>query len=83
MNGLAEVYRSIVKRDILLCSDEVRQADRRELYAAILDAIGIKGTSYLDELYDALVRYVSGRISKARRETTKKGRIADQDFDEC
>lgn len=73
-----EAYNSICARDILLCEDELNQPDRQALDRRVLELMGIADA---DEALQAIYQYVrasvSGRIHKARRGTTQRGRRGD------
>jgi len=75
--GLNEMYASISSRDVLLCSDEVKQPDRQALDARLLRSLDITDHKSTEMLYLAIQNYVKGRIHKARRGTTKKGSISE------
>jgi hypothetical protein len=70
---IEDAYRKIAKRDILLYEDEVKQPDRQELDKAILKALGLP-TSLLGQLHQTVADSVKGRITKARRGVTQRGR---------
>jgi hypothetical protein len=71
--GIEEAYRALSRRDILLIADEVKEPDRRALDAAVLGVLGLPA-SLLDNLYDEVCQRVHGRILKARRKPTERGR---------
>jgi hypothetical protein len=77
------VYNSIVSRDIGLCADELKLADRRQLDRLALRAAGVEDDGVLNELYDVVASRVAGRIEKARRSITKKGRVNDGTPGDC
>jgi hypothetical protein len=70
---LTQAYKSLAKRDILLYGDDVAQPDRIALDKAVLKALGLPG-SLVPELHKAVAESVRGRILKARRNVTQKGR---------
>jgi len=78
---LAELYEAVACRDICLCTDELRRADRRALDARVLELMGLDPAEVLEPMYEAIQSYVAGRIHKARRGTTKKGRGAGSSDD--
>jgi hypothetical protein len=70
-------YEKLTSRDILLCGDELEEKSRKELDLAVLKHIGL-GESEMYEMHEAIKAYVAGRIHKARRETTQRGRQKDE-----
>lgn len=66
-------YEKLTSRDILLCGDELDEKSRKELDLAVIKHIGL-GESEMYEMHEAIKAYVAGRIHKARRETTQRGR---------
>jgi len=74
--SLSRVYDRIASRDIALCGDELDDADRKRLDLIALKSIGL-GDAELSAMHEAIKAYVSGRIHKANRETTQKGRQGD------
>lgn len=76
--ALESLYESIAARDIHLCADELTQRDRQLLDAAFLAGLGLD-PSCLGAMYESVVSHVAGRITKARRSTTKKGRQTRDD----
>jgi hypothetical protein len=74
--SLCQVYERIAGRDIRLCADELNDADRKRLDLIVLRQIGL-GEGDRVSVYEAIKAYVAGRIHKAKRETTQKGRQVD------
>ena len=70
---VSRIYQGIRKRDIMLCEDELAESSRRDLNLLALTHIGL-GQPELENMYTAIRSYVSGRIHKASRGTTQKGR---------
>jgi hypothetical protein len=68
-----EAYLPLLKRDIRLVADEVKEPTRRALDAAVLRALDLP-ESLLDALYEEICSRAHGRILKARRQPTKRGR---------
>ena len=75
-SSLEAIYNSIASRDVLLCADELKQPDRRELDTGILKWLGLK-SSDADELHTVIAEFVLGRITKARRGATQAGRQSE------
>ncbi len=75
---IEEAYLPLLQRDIKLISDEVREPSRRVLDAAILRALGLP-TLLIDELYEEVCNRAHGRILKARRQPTRRGRKSEDD----
>lgn len=67
-------YEQIASRDILLCGEELQLEDRRLLDSSMMEILGLEPRSSVDNLYEHIKIFVTGRIHKARREITKKGR---------
>lgn len=74
---LGKLYEAIASRDIMLCTDELEQPDRHALDGYLLELLGLNAKAVLPALYDAIRGYISGRIHKARREVTRRGRTDD------
>jgi hypothetical protein len=72
--SLARVYDRIASREIGLCGDELNYEDRKRLDLIALKQIGL-GEQDLTKMHEAIKAYVAGRIHKAKRETTQKGRL--------
>ena len=75
-SSLARVYDRIASRDIGLCADELDDENRKRLDLIALKQLGL-GERELANMHDAIKTYVAGRIHKAKRETTQKGRQPD------
>lgn len=71
---LSTAYEAITKRDISLCSVELKQEDRARLDWRVLQLLGFKNKSALNELYENVEKYVAGRIHKSGRSITLAGR---------
>lgn len=71
--GIGEAYQTLLKRDIRLIADELKEPDRRALDAAVFGILDLP-ESLLDDLYDEVCQRVHGRILKARRKPTERGR---------
>ncbi len=76
---LVDAYRAVAARDTLLCSDEVLRLERVHLDREVLRLIGIQEADALTALHAAVVHYVERRIGKARRGTTRRGRMPVQE----
>ncbi len=76
---LVDAYRTVAARETLLCSDEVLRPDRVHLDREVLRLIGVDAADALAALHAAVVHYVERRIGKARRVTTRRGRLALQE----
>ena len=59
-----------------LCADELDDENRKRLDLIALKQLGL-GERELANMHDAIKTYVAGRIHKAKRETTQKGRQPD------
>lgn len=77
---IEDIYRKITKRDILLYEDEMKHPGKQELDKAILKALGLP-VSILGELQRTVADSVKGRILKARRSVTQRGR-SNMDYQE-
>jgi type I restriction-modification system DNA methylase subunit len=75
-SAVARPYERIASREIRLCADELDDEGRKALDLAILKRIGL-GEAELSSMYEAIKSYVAGRIHKAKRETTQRGRQPD------
>ena len=74
-SSITRVYDRIANRETELCADELNNEDRKRLDLIALKQIGL-GEEDLTAMHEAIKAYVAGRIHKAKRETTQKGRQA-------
>jgi hypothetical protein len=71
-----EARNKLAKRPVQSIFKEVKQADRREMDAAILAALGLEPSEWLDRIYDGLTELVRERIDLPKmRKKEKKERI--------
>jgi hypothetical protein len=72
--SIVGLYETVANREIILCADEHKRADRQALDACVLaELLGTADRGVLESLYQVIEANVADRIHKARRETTKRG----------
>jgi len=68
-----KIYDGLSQRDILLYANEAQKEDKMALDSLVLQTLGLP-TSILPDLHQTVAQYIEGRITKARRKITQKGR---------
>jgi len=73
---IEEQFAKLLNRKVYPIPKEVKQPDRREMDAAILKALGLEPSEWLDRIYDGLTELVRERIELPKmRKKEKKARV--------
>ncbi len=81
IKNILSLFKKLLKRPVKPIYEEVKMKDRREFDAAILDALGLDSSKYLNVLYASIVDLVRERVALAKMGGKIKTAVTQRDYE--
>jgi hypothetical protein len=81
IKNIGDKFQSLASTDILPFSKEIKKPERRAFDAAVLEALGLEPSKYLNRLYEDLAELIRERIDLPKAQKALKIAHAQRDMD--